>query len=134
MVRKVINYFNARKSTVNIGVIDLRKAFDKVNIYGLLGMLQEKHIETRIINIFENWFGKKFTIIKWDGTFSHRVPLLSGVKQGGVLSPLLFSLFVDIVLEKLEHAGIGCFIHSKCYNSFMYADDIILLSITVTDL
>src|SRR6266516_5380883 len=97
-------------------------------------MLQEKNIEIKVINILENWFGKNFTVIKWGGILSRRVPLLSGVKQGGILSPLLLSLFVDIVLKKLEKASIGCFIHNKCYNSFMYADDIILLSITVTDL
>src|SRR5688572_2582953 len=65
---------------------------------------------------------------------SEYVPLLSGVKQGGVLSPLLFILFVDTVLDKLELSGHGCFINFKCCNSYMYADDLILLSISVTDL
>src|SRR5579872_7508039 len=35
-VRKVINFFNNKKSTINLGVIDLKQAFDKVNVYGLL--------------------------------------------------------------------------------------------------
>ena len=58
----------------------------------------------------------------------------SGVKQGGILSPLLFTLYVNVILEKLEKSGIGCFIGRSCCNSYMYADDLILLSITVTDL
>ena len=65
---------------------------------------------------------------------SHRVPLLSGVKQGGILSPLFFSLFVNIVLERLETADFGSFIANTCYNSFLYANGIIMLSLTVTDL
>ena len=38
--RKVINYYTKRKSTVNLGVIEWKKAFDKVNLFGVLGMLQ----------------------------------------------------------------------------------------------
>ena len=63
MVRKVINYYTKRKSTVNLGVIDLKKAFDKVNLFGVLGLLQEKGIDAKIITILENWFGKNVTTI-----------------------------------------------------------------------
>ena len=97
-------------------------------------MLQEKGIDVTILNILENWFAKNVTTIKWNGVRSQQVPLLSGVKQGGILSPLLFALFVDVVLSKLERSGLGCYISYKCYNSFMYADDLILVSSTVTDL
>ena len=38
-VRKVNKYFNLGNSTVNVGVIVLKKAFDKVNHYGLLNTL-----------------------------------------------------------------------------------------------
>ena len=48
--------------------------------------------------------------------------------------PLLFSLYVDIVLEKLGKSNIGCYINGLCFNSFMYADDLILLNITVSDM
>ena len=133
-VRKVINFFNKRQSTVNIGVIDLRKAFDKVNNYGILCMLQENYVSSNVINVIENWFSKNCITVKWNGTTSDQVKLQSGVKQGGVLSPFLFSLFVDCVLKKLEKSKLGCFIGLQCLNSFMYADDIILLSISVTDL
>ena len=133
-IRKVINYFNNRKSTVNIGVIDLKKAFDKVNAFGLLCMLQDKNIDVKIINVIENWFSKNCTTVKWRDKMSKKVPLLSGVKQGGILSPLLFSLIVDVVLTKLENSGLGCFIGVKCYNSYFYDDDVILLSNSVTDL
>ena len=133
-VRKVINYFNVRKSTVNIGVIDLKKAFDKCNSFGILCMLQKRNVNSGIINILENWFAKNSTTVKWNNVTSSRVPLLSGVKQGGVLSPILFTLFVDCVLELLEESNLGCFINYTCYNSFMYADDIMLMSLSVSDL
>lgn len=97
-------------------------------------MLQCKNINTCVINTLENWFCKSGTTVNWCGTISDYTPLLSGVKQGGVLSPLLFTMFVDSVLDKLELTKYGCFINYTCYNSFMYADDLILISISITDL
>ena len=97
-------------------------------------MLQERGVSGKIINVLENWFGKNCTTIKWNGTKSHLVQLFAGVKQGGILSPLLFALFVDNILTKLEQSGLGCFVAFKCYNSFMFADDLILISNSVTDL
>ena len=47
---------------------------------------------------------------------------------------MLFSLFVDNILEQLEKSGLGCFINYKCHNSMIYADDLILVSISVHDL
>ncbi len=55
----------------------------------------------------------------------------AGVRQGGILSPYLFSVFVDELLSKLSESGLGCFINCSCYNSFMYADDLILISISL---
>ena len=57
-----------------------------------------------------------------------------GVRQGGILSPSLFAVYVDKLLDKLILSGLGCFISGVCFNSLMYAGDIILLSISVCDL
>jgi hypothetical protein len=59
---------------------------------------------------------------------------VKGVRQGGILSPFLFSVFVDNVLLALYNSGLGCYIKSVCYNSLMYADDLLLLAISVTHL
>jgi len=46
----------------------------------------------------------------------------------------LFALFLNDVIVKLEVSGLGCFIHNVCLNAFMYAEDLLLLSISMPDL
>ena len=58
--------------------------------------------------------------------------LQGGVRQGGVLSPLLFSVYVDDILKKFEN--FGCRLHGIAMSAFMNADDLILLSPSVVDL
>ena len=53
-LRKVINFFNARGSTVNLAAIDLKKAFDKVNLHGLLNLLIDKKVNSAVISVLEN--------------------------------------------------------------------------------
>ena len=56
------------------------------------------------------------------------------MRQGGVLSPLLFSLAIDSIVSKIKSANVGCYISTICCCIFLYADDILLLSPTVTGL
>ena len=97
-------------------------------------LLQKKSINPCIIDILEHWFSISSAQIKWNNILSDPVTLLAGVRQGGILSPLLFTAYIDIVLRELELSKLGCYINSKCMNSFLYADDLILLAISVTDL
>ena len=58
----------------------------------------------------------------------------NGVKQGGVLSPILFSIYFDELLKRIERTGIGCHIGHHFYGGLGYADDVVLLSPTVRGL
>ena len=35
---------------------------------------------------------------------------MNSIKQGGVLSPTLFAVYTDELLEQLENTGVGCHI------------------------
>jgi hypothetical protein len=54
----------------------------------------------------------------------------NGVKQGGVLSPVLFCIYIDRLLIQLAHAGVGCYIGSHFVSALAYADDIVLVAPT----
>ena len=51
----------------------------------------------------------------------------NGVKQGGVLSPTLFGVYVDGLLDTLKQKGIGCHVGDVFCGGLGYADDLILL-------
>ena len=72
--------------------------------------------------------------IKWSGYFSESFPVLNGVRQGGVLSPLLYNLYVEDLNLCVAQTGAGCFIGGVCFNNLSYAGDLVILYLTVAAL
>ena len=68
------------------------------------------------------------TCIKWCDIASDFFELACGIRQGGVLSPYLFALYIDSVLDVIKLHGLGCYIKAVCVSVFLYADDILLLA------
>ncbi len=66
--------------------------------------------------------------VRWDSTTSYSFNVTNGMKQGSVISPLFFTLYVDELIDKLEHSGYGSKIGNRYYCNLIYADDIFLLS------
>ena len=47
----------------------------------------------------------------------------NGVRQGGILSPYLFCVYMDDLSKKLNNVDAGCFMGTALINNLMYADD-----------
>ena len=58
----------------------------------------------------------------------HFFNLVSEVRQGGVLSPSLFAIYVDDIAKKIISRGIGCHMSFISTGIFLYADDLFLIA------
>ena len=67
--------------------------------------------------------------IKWGSTFSGKFHVTNGVRQGGVLSPLLFNVYVNELTDCLNKSSIGGSMNGTIINHMLYADDICIISL-----
>ena len=71
---------------------------------------------------------------EWGSCKSDFFQATNGVKQGSIISPILFTVYVDELIARLQASGLGCNIGRSCIGVLGYADDLPLLSPSVNAL
>ena len=130
----VVKYFNDRKSSVYVASLDISKAFDRVSHYKMYKSLLTAGVPLIIVDVLCEWYGKMFSCVRWNNSISHLFSVGSGVRQGSCLSPVIFNVFMNAFIVNLKAAGVGCHIVNMFFGCLLYADDIVLLSPSVSGL
>ena len=104
--------------------LDASKAFDKVNHHLLFKKLISRKVPMCFIRLLQFWYSKQTMFVKWGGLFSEPFNVSTGVRQGGVLSPYLFALYIDELSHSLNRVKAGCYIGNSSLNHILFADDL----------
>jgi hypothetical protein len=78
------------------------------------------------IRILAFWYKNQTLVVKWGSCFSTSFSVTNGVRQGSVLSPYLFCIYVDAISRSLNDLKIGCKVRDQIINHLFYADDLCL--------
>ena len=66
--------------------------------------------------------------VKWGDCLSEEFAVPLGTKQGGIISPKLFSLYIDDLIPILKKHGVGCHFLNMFVACILFADDMVLLA------
>jgi len=60
------------------------------------------------MKLIMNWYLRVMMVVRWDNCYSSPCSVKSGVRQGSVLSPVLFNVYLSAIVDSLEKAELGC--------------------------
>ena len=130
-LKELVSYYKLRNSCVFAAVLDASKAFDRVRHDKLYAILEKRNLPPIVLRLLMDMYERQESRCRYFDTVSDYYSIANGVRQGGVASPILFIVYMDVLYQRLESAGIGCHIGSVFFGMLGYADDIILLATSI---
>ena len=121
-----IDYFTSRGSNTFVAFMDLTKAFDTISHYALFTKLIKRKVPLCFLLLIIYWYSNMSAYCKWGKSKSGVIDVSSGTKQGGVLSPDLFALYIDDLFSLLKATGVGCYVAYLFLAAILFADDLAL--------
>jgi hypothetical protein len=124
----VVLSYSTRNNEETFAIVDISKAFDTIPHPASKPCLARKDVPTPIIELVKNMYNEDKITIKSKDDIGVKIKILGGVKQGDPLSPLLFNLCLEPLLEMIGEQTSGITVsQTRKVPVLAFADDIVLL-------
>ena len=121
LVVESISYFLRNGSEVVATFMDMKKAFDMVKHSLLFRKLIERNLPPIFTRLLIVMYISQTAKVKWENGLFDSYSITNGVKQGDVLSAILFCVYIDDLISQLRRNRTGCWVNgdmlttSSCY-------------------
>ena len=130
-LKEVITYYLNNRSEVYTCFVDASKAFDKVRHDKLFSILIDRGMPPVVLRMMMDMYKRQSLRTVWQRSKSQSFQTSNRIRQGGIMSPLLFCIYMDVLLLELEKVGVGCRVGHHFFGALCYADDITLCALMV---
>ena len=113
-----------------VAFIDFRKAYDTVDRENLFYRLSKLGISGIFLNNIKALYKKTEYLVSYKNGYLNPINSNCGIKQGCPLSPMLFNIYVDDISETFDQSCDPVCLTDIYLNHILYADDLVLLSMT----
>ncbi len=85
--------------------LDASKAFDRIKHSVLFKKLLNRGAPVYIVKLLMFWYENQTMFVRWAGVLSQPFGVGNGVRQGGILSPYLFNVYMDGLSDSLNESN-----------------------------
>src|SRR3989442_869266 len=126
--KEIQGKMTTKKKKIYLCFVDYQKAFDRVRHDKLVEVMEKAGIPDLERRLIINLYWRQHAAVRWDGEVSREVDVERGVRQGYVISPILFNLYSEYMIkEAMENVeGIKC--NGIIITDLRYADDAVLVA------
>ena len=121
-------YYKNRETTVFVAFLNASKAnFDRLHYWLLYDKLVKICVPLFIIKLLCFWYTLQN---RWGTPISTQFTVANGVKQSGIISPILFNMYMDDLSIGLNNSGIRRYLGDAFLNLLCHTGNICLISLS----
>ena len=128
IVRQILEKARERNVKVHLHFIDFKAAFDTIWRKALWKMMRAIGIDPRIVDIVENIYSNAECAVVVNKQITNWFKVKVGVRQGCLLSPVLFNIFLEFVMDELKSLDDHLELKENMSTELRYADDTTLVA------
>ena len=114
--------------------VDFEKAFDRVDRAALWHKLMSQNVSSKMVRMLKSIYADVKLCVKSSEGLSEMISCPVGVKQGCIISPILFTLFLNDLKDEIAIGSHGIDIETIKLFVLLFADDLVLFAETVIEL
>jgi len=118
---EAVSYYGSKDIPVFSAFLDASKAFDRTNHNLLFAKLIQRNVPVCIVRRLLSWYRKQ--TMQVNNNYPSCFTVTNGIRQGGVLSPYLYAVYLDEVSDQLGSARVGCTVGNMVVNHLIFADN-----------
>lgn len=128
-IQEAILETRRKRQPVHMAFLDITAAYDTVDRGILWNRCEKAKIDVHTIAVLKELFDRNSSRLIVNDTLSKGIELQRGLLQGSVLSPTLYSIFIDPLASKINETSTdGMTLNNENLKILLYADDIVLLT------
>ena len=133
-ITSIIETRKLNKKNTFAAFIDFRKAYDNINRNLLFEKMRHLGINGSMYKTLIAIYDNVRCSVRLNGIYTEWFEVKCGLKQGCALSSILFNLYINDLLQRLNELNVGIDIEGQKLSVLAYADDVVLLAETESDL
>ena len=133
-LRDIIEQASEWQKPLFINFVDFKKAFDSICREAIWRILRHYGIPAKIINLIKLFYTKFECCVDLNTQLSDWFEVHTGVRQGCIISPILFLIVIDWVMKQTNQDHNGLSWHTANPNDLDFADDLAILADSIREL
>jgi hypothetical protein len=133
-ISEVLKFRRSRGKQTHCAFLDIRKAYDTIHRDALWKRLIDVGIRGKMWRILKNIYDVVESCVIVGQRHTDWFTVEAGVRQGCILSPILFAIFIEGLARKLKQVRVASTLQGVRFNLTLFADDIAILAESKSDL
>ena len=128
LVSEVVQLYLRQGSHPIVTLLDCKAAFDTCKFATLFKRVLEKGVPPVVVRALMFSYQQQYAWVRWGKARSDLFKIRNGTRQGSIASPVLWSIYCDLLLKELRQLGLGAHVAGLYMGVAAYADDLVLIA------